>query len=202
MSFEVVIDSSDEDGNLDTEAAIDAYEGAKNSFEESDSEALQKDSIGNEEDGSADGSADGEEHAARFTIKDPGEFTLPERLMLHTSDLASMNGPGVAVFQCPAPSCQRSCHCRYRLTDLYTHAKVHADEFFMLGCYICEVGCAIGFVDEFDRINHYREGLCNVRLNKFPKACGFLVDSVCNALTTDVGSGPASRRYSLPYVTC
>jgi hypothetical protein len=101
-----------------------------------------------------------------FSIKQQTKhLSLPKRLSSTASDLVSVHGDGVAVavFKCPAPSCHRklSRHCTSAEFYLHVHGE-HADELFNLGHYVCEFGCRMGFADEHDRNNHYRDGLCIV----------------------------------------
>jgi hypothetical protein len=101
-----------------------------------------------------------------FSIKQQTKhLSLPKRLSSTASNLVSVHGDGVAVavFRCPAPSCHRklSRHCTPAEFYLQVHGE-HADELFNPGHYVCEFGCRMGFADEHDRNNHYRDGLCIV----------------------------------------
>jgi hypothetical protein len=80
-----------------------------------------------------------------------------------------VHGAGVAVFKCSAPSCRYLYSRRCIACDLYIHGNTHTDEFLDIGLYACEFVYHIGFVDEHDRINHYREGVCIVRPSKLPE---------------------------------
>lgn len=169
VSFE-----GDEDESLDSSCSFgvgvgDVFDGMDD-LDELD-ELDEQDEITTEDGSDAIPAEDGPDLFDRFSVRKPSTgLILPKPLLSPASDLVSVNGPGIAVFQCPAPPCQTEYHV---LSDLHVHAKAHADEFFGLDHYRCEFGCAVGFVDEFDRANHYREGICNVRPSKFPKECGF-----------------------------